>query len=128
MEQLKEYLEKLESADMTAAFCIDGEEEAEVRGVTFDSKEVVSRRDLCMQREKLPGGVFKGGPGAGLYLLCEREAVRAFGRDRLDSGERYPEGHAGAGGHFLPDGAGCRFISPASREPRERRPLPIILR
>ena len=42
MEQLKEYLEKLESADMTAAFCIDGEEEAEVRGVTFDSKEVVS--------------------------------------------------------------------------------------
>lgn len=27
---------------MTAAFCIDGEEEAEVRGVTFDSKEVVS--------------------------------------------------------------------------------------
>ena len=27
MEQLKEYLEKLESADMTAAFCIDGEEE-----------------------------------------------------------------------------------------------------
>ena len=32
MEQLKEYLEKLESADMTAAFCIDGEEEAEVRG------------------------------------------------------------------------------------------------
>ena len=42
MEQLKEYLEKLESADMTAAFCIDGEEETEVRGLTFDSKEVVS--------------------------------------------------------------------------------------
>ena len=42
MEHLKEYVEKLESADMTAAFCIDGEEEAEVRGVTFDSKEVVS--------------------------------------------------------------------------------------
>lgn len=64
-----------------------------------------------MQREKLPGGVFKGGPGAGLYLLCEREAVRAFGRDRLDSGERYPEGHAGAGGHFLPDGAAAAHLT-----------------
>ena len=42
MEQLKEYLEKLEVPNTTAAFCIDGEEEAEVRGVTFDSKEVVS--------------------------------------------------------------------------------------
>ena len=46
MKHLKEYLGKMKAAGLVAAFCIDGQEEMEVQGLTFDSKAAV------------PGGIF----------------------------------------------------------------------
>ena len=46
MKRLKEYLGKMKAAGLVAAFCIDGQEEMEVQGLTFDSKAAV------------PGGIF----------------------------------------------------------------------
>ena len=46
MKYLKEYLGKMKAAGLVAAFCIDGQEEMEVQGLTFDSKAAV------------PGGIF----------------------------------------------------------------------
>ena len=46
MKRLKEYLGKMKAAGLVTAFCIDGQEEMEVQGLTFDSKAAV------------PGGIF----------------------------------------------------------------------
>lgn len=46
MKHLKEYLGRMKAAGLVAAFCIDGQEEMEVQGLTFDSKAAV------------PGGIF----------------------------------------------------------------------
>lgn len=127
MEQLKEYLEKLESADMTAAFCIDGEEEAEVRGVTFDSKEVVS------------GGIFvcKGKNFRVEYLkeALERGCICYVSEKRYELSEETAWIQVKDIRKAMPVLASIFYrteplplLSPASREPRERRPLPIILR
>ena len=74
MEQLKEYLEKLESADMTAAFCIDGEEEAEARdlSVSFFIQIREKIQDFHLISNIQIGGGFIQQENIG--LLCESQS------------------------------------------------------